>query len=68
MVITGSVLIALYSGLNIGNKYWLSERLEKEDTAAGIWASITEPNIEQSGSYYNWHSFSVDATHEYTKK
>ncbi|GAB6438806.1 anti-sigma factor [Bacillus luti] len=68
VVITGSVLIALYSGLNIGNKYWLSERLEKEDTAAGIWASITEPNIEQSGSYYNWHSFSVDATHEYTKK
>ncbi|MEM5603609.1 sigma factor regulator N-terminal domain-containing protein [Bacillus cereus] len=68
VVITGSVLIALYSGLTIGNNYWLSERLTKEENATGVWLSITEPNIEQNASFYNWNSFSVDATHTYSKK
>ncbi|MGH1328703.1 anti sigma factor C-terminal domain-containing protein [Bacillus pretiosus] len=68
VVITGSVLIALYGGLSFGNNYWLSERLTKEDNATGVWLSITAPNIEQHASFYNWNSFSADATHEYSKK
>ncbi|MEK4745725.1 MULTISPECIES: anti sigma factor C-terminal domain-containing protein [unclassified Bacillus (in: firmicutes)] len=68
VVITGSVLIALYGGLTFGNNYWLSERLTKEDDVEGSWLSITEPNIEQNATFYNWNSFSVDATHEYSKK
>ncbi|MFJ8356681.1 anti sigma factor C-terminal domain-containing protein [Bacillus paramycoides] len=68
VVITGSVLIALYGGLTFGNNYWLSERLAKEEAVEESWLSITEPNIEQNASIYNWNSFSVDATHEYSKK
>ncbi|PEU16087.1 anti sigma factor C-terminal domain-containing protein [Bacillus sp. AFS019443] len=67
VVITGSVLIALYGGVNMGNKYLLSERLTKEDNVNILWSSITEPNIEQHASHYDWHSFSVNATHESTK-
>ncbi|XMA23501.1 anti-sigma factor (plasmid) [Bacillus bombysepticus] len=68
VVITGSVLIALYGGLSFGNNYWLSERLTKKDNATGVWLSITEPNVEHHASFYNWNSFSVDATHKYSKK
>ncbi|WP_439873375.1 anti sigma factor C-terminal domain-containing protein (plasmid) [Bacillus mycoides] len=68
VVITTIVLIVLYSGLNIGSNYWLSHRLTREDIVKGLWLSITEPNIEQNGSNYSWNSFSVDGTHEYSKK
>lgn len=68
VVITGSVLIALYSGLTFGSNYLLSERLTKEHDVEGLWLSITEPNIEQSASFYKPNSFSIDATHEYSKK
>ncbi|EOO71788.1 anti sigma factor C-terminal domain-containing protein [Bacillus mycoides] len=67
VVITGSILVALYSVTNIGNKYLLSERLTKEDHVNILWSSITEPNIEQQASFYEWHSFSLTATHKSTK-
>ncbi|MBT2255919.1 sigma factor regulator N-terminal domain-containing protein [Priestia megaterium] len=67
VIITAIVLFILYGAIKFTTGHWLASKVDKEDIAISRWLYITEPNLKQDGSDYDWSLFSAEGTHYYTK-